>query len=446
MFPSPNQPPDDLNRRPNKPHQPQDPSSNDVGAKSSPSAIRLTPEFLKSLSATELADVFLGALHNEESLNVFLDAATRLCDNQAADAKIFIENMCATLAANIKQHCGEDPMEARATLRPLLAASDVLVDAVTSNPALTKPTNLNGLMQVCIRVISGLDVHRGYLNELHALLDETSSPKAVVKDWQELYGLSFSQLLCCLDTPGFTPSAEVLSDCKKLLNIQLDWHRNGSGPLQSENSAEAEAWMRVLELAALLGDDTCEPDLIQIATHLIERNISDVDDTAVTGLDEPEVVEKLTTAGILDECEKRSIRALLKCQWSCGVEPVWEMVLSDYPLGSYAWRCGLTGLAKSDAAKAAPHLVRLLNALGSERCSPRKGNRLMKALEMFLDTPGAGDIFVEAFQQETEHQVKPEVQGRLLKRLDGRLARIRQASDNGSAKSNRVVAALEKVL
>lgn len=425
MSPSPSLPPDDHNKEKADPSSSERPYESDQLAEVSAKGIRVSPDLLRVLSVNELHHVLDGALNNLESLNVFIDSARALCEDPDPAIDTFREQLCATLAEKIKSLCAEDTIDARPTLGKLLAVSDIVVDAFNSNPNPTKPLHINTLMTAHIHVVMDLDLDRGSLNELHTLSERNVSSEEAIRGWLNLYLSSFSQLMQCLTMEDFTPSAKVVTECTELLNTQLEWQRNGRGPLQSENYAELEVWAAVLSFATLLADEAFEPEILQIAADLVQGqqpskdssdNILELDGDSSSN------EERLHLANLLDVCEQRAMHALLECQWSCKAASVWETVLHKNPLASGQTRLALVGLARTDGSRTPPHLGRLLNSLGSKTCSSKKAGVLMEMLETFLDNPGAGEVFINAFEHDAEHGVEPERRDVLLERIKNRLS------------------------
>lgn len=390
--------------------------------KGSPSDISI--ELLEASDETRLSQILSQALENDALLNQFAGCLIPLCEDPSQEALVTQDRLCRVVASQVRVLGGDDLFENTEKLRKLLTVTDAILLSCQVNPRARQCEGLQELLRAEVDLLSQLDMDRGViLDAENRAASGIELAPTILNDWIELYLNSIEQVMLGLKIPGFEPSAQLLEECRELVAAQLSWTQVGMGPTDSTTSLEGQLWSETLGFARAVADCSLEMPLMEIAQSLVRWFNEGAWNTAMTPIREEgaDGAEMYNMLGWLEVAEHRAMAALLRCQTSCEVEPLWKEVLETRPLGSRVTRIALHGLARSDATETAEHISKLLNRIGSDKCSPARAEGYLNTLILVASEPGVPEVIMNAWNPEAEHPVDPLRKELLLSRVDERL-------------------------
>jgi hypothetical protein len=408
----------------------------------SPSAISI--ELLEASDETRLSQILSQALENDALLNQFAGCLIPLCEDPSQEALVTQDRLCRVVGSQVRGLGGDDFFENTEKLRKLSNVTDAILLSCQVNPRARQCEGLQELLRAEVDLLSQMDMDRGVIldAENRAALGKELSP-TVLNDWTGLYLDSLEQVLIGLKIPGFEPSAALLEECRELVAAQLSWTQVGMGPTESRTSGEGQLWSETLGFARAVADCSVETPLMEIALSLVRWFNEGAWNTATAPIREEgtDGVELYNMLGWLELAEHRAMAALLRAQTGCEVETLWKEVLETRPLGSRAARVALHGLARSDATETAEYISKLLNRIGSDKCSPALAERYLDTLILVASEPGMPEVIMSAWNPDVEYPIDPLHKELLLARVDERLelhnryveparARVQQCGDD----------------
>jgi hypothetical protein len=389
---------------------------------SAPSGISI--EVLEASDEARLESLLTNALGNLELVNQFAGCLMPLFEDPSVEALVVQNRLCRVVASQLRLLGADDLFDNIEKLRHASVVADTILLSCEVNPRGTHCDGLQELLRAGVYVLSQLDEDRGGMldaDNREALGAEL--PATALTDWMDLYVHGIEQVLLGWEIPGFEPSAELLQECRDLVVAQLNWREVGMGPTDSTSQMEGQLWSETLGFARAVADPSLEVPLKEVTQSLVRwfnegawnRTNSAIRETGDDAAELYNMVEWLELA------EHRAMTALLRAQSDCGVESLWKEVLENRSFSSRAARVALHGLVKTDAVEAAEYISKLLNRIGSDKCSPALAERYLDTLVLIAAEPGVAEVIMDAWRPAAEYPIDPLRKELLLARVDERL-------------------------